>query len=136
MKFSAFSLRNREAGNELKSVKKNENDWRYTFIDFDLDNTDSEAIMDEYFVLQVFDLDNNAVVPFNEKNMAFPNSEMGAIGYKFKYDGKPVSVRYINTQSKEGGNYEIRLVYLKNGLTFELANGKKKIVEAGKVTVD
>ncbi len=136
VKFSAVSLRTREGGNELKNVKKNEKDWRYTFIDFDLDNMDREAIMDEYFVLQVFDLDNNLVVPFNEKNMAFPNSEMGAIGYKFKYDGKPVSVRYINTQAKEGSNYEIRLVYLKKGLTFELANGRKKIVEAGKVTVD
>lgn len=136
VKFSAVSLRNREGGNELKNVKKNDNDWRYTYIDFDLDNLDREAIMDEYFVLQVFDIDNNAVVPFNEKNMAFPNSEMGAIGYKFKYDGKPVSVRYINMQAKEGSNYEIRLVYLKKGLTFELANGRKKIVEAGKVTVD
>lgn len=136
VKFSAVSLRNREGGNELKNIKKNDNDWRYTFIDFDLENVDREAIMDEFFVLQVFDLDNNAVMPFNEKNLAFPNSEMGAIGYKFKYDGKPVSVRYINTQAKEGSNYEIRLVYFKKGLTFELANGRKRIVEAGKVTVD
>ncbi len=60
---------------------------------------------------------------------------MGAIGYKFKYNGNPVSVRYINTQPKEGSNYEIRLVYLKNGLTFKLTNGAKTIVEAGKVTV-
>lgn len=135
VKFSTVSLRNREGGNELKKVKKDENDWRYTYIDFDLENTDKEAIIDETFVIQVYDLDNNQVVPFNEKNLAFPNSEMGAIGYKFKYNGNPVSVRYINTQPKEGSNYEIRLVYLKNGLTFKLTNGAKTIVEAGKVTV-
>ncbi|GEM_PF-5326542 len=137
VKYSSISLRNREGSNELKSVKKNENDWRYTFIDFDLENVDKEAIRDETFVLQVYDLDNNVVVPFNEKNMAFPNSDMGAIGYKFKYDGKPVSVRYINTQPKEGSNYELRLIYLnKKGLTFPLANGTKRIVDSGKVTVD
>ena len=135
VKFSTISLRSREGGNELKKVQKSDNDWRFTFIDFNLENVEKAAIIDETFVIQVFDLDNNAVVPFNEKNLAFPNSEMGAIGFKFKYDGNPVSVRYINTQPKEGSNYEIRLVYLKNGLTFKLANGTMKVVEAGKVTV-
>lgn len=135
VKYSSISLRNREGGNALKKVKSGD-DWRYTFIDFDLDNVDKEAIIDETFVIQLYDLDNNVVVPFNEKNLAYPNSEMGAIGYKFKYDGKPVSVRYINTQPKEGRNYELRLVYFKNGLTFKLANGTKRIVEDGKVAVD
>jgi hypothetical protein len=137
VKFSSVSLRNQEGGNDIKNVKKADNDWRYTFIDFDLENVDRESITDEYFLIQVFDLDNNQVVPFNEKNMAFPDSEVGAGGFKFKYDGKPVSVRYINTQPKNGSNYEIRLKYLnKKGLTFPLANGTKRIVTAGKVAVD
>ncbi|MBK9014792.1 MAG: hypothetical protein IPM82_12345 [Saprospiraceae bacterium] len=135
VKFSSISLRNREGGNELKKIKSEDN-WRYTFIDFDLDNVDKESIMDETFIIQVYDLDNNVVVPFNEKNLQFPNSEMGAIGYKFKYDGKPVSVRYLNTQPKEGRNYELRLIYFKNDLTFKLANGTKRIVEDGKVAVN
>lgn len=135
VKFSAISLRNSEDSKDLKKLKTADN-WHYTFIDFDFDNADREAIMDETFVLQIYDLDNNLIVPFNEKNNAFPNSEIGAIGYKFKYDGKPISVRYINTQAKEGRNYEIRLAYFKNGLTFKLANGAKKIVEEGRVIVD
>jgi hypothetical protein len=135
VKYSTISLRNREGGNDLKRVKK-EDDWRYTFIDFDLSNADQEAIMDEQFIVQLYDLDNKVVVPFNEKNLAFPNSEMGAIGYKFKYDGKPVSVRYINTQPKEGSNYELRLVYPKNGVVFTLENGTKRIVEDGRVAVN
>jgi hypothetical protein len=137
VKFSSISLRNQEGGNDLKKVKQAENDWRYTFIDFDLENMDRESIMDEYFIIQIYDLDNDQVMPFNEKNMAFPDSEMGAGGFKFKYDGKPVSVRYINTQPKEGSNYEIRLKYVnKKGLTFPLANGTRRIVTAGKVAVD
>ena len=135
VKFTSISLRNREGGNDLKRIKSEDN-WRYTFIDFDLENVDKESIMDETFIIQVYDLDNNVVVPFNEKNMQFPNSEMGAIGYKFKYDGKPVSVRYLNTQPKEGRNYELRLIYFKNDLTFKLANGTKRIVEDGKVAVN
>jgi myosin heavy subunit len=129
--FKGISLRNRDGENELKRIKSDE--WRYTYVDFDLSNADQEAIMDEQFILQLYDLDNKAVVPFNEKNPAFPNSEMGAMGYKFKYEGKPVSVRYINTQPKEGSNYELRLVYPRNGVVFTLVNGTKRIVEDGKV---
>ncbi|MBK8563823.1 MAG: hypothetical protein IPN76_10910 [Saprospiraceae bacterium] len=132
--FKGISLRNRDGENELKRIKSDE--WRYTFVDFDLSNVNQEAIMDEQFILQLYDLDNKVVVPFNEKNPAFPNSEMGAMGYKFKYEGKPVSVRYINTQPKEGSNYELRLVYPKNGVVFTLVNGMKRIVEEGKVAVN
>ncbi|MBI5915474.1 MAG: hypothetical protein HY842_08860 [Bacteroidetes bacterium] len=133
VRFSTVSLKNRENGNELKKIK--EDGWRFTFIDFDLENIDRESIIDETFILQVFDLDHQVVVPYNEKNPTYPESEMGAIGYKFKYDGKPVSVRYINTQKKEGGNYEIRLIYTKGDLTFKVANGSMKIVENGQVVV-
>lgn len=133
VKFPTVSLKNRENGNELKKIK--DDGWRFTFIDFDLENLDREAILDETFILQVFDLDHQVVVPYNEKNPAYPESEMGAIGYKFKYDGKPVSVRYINTQKKEGENYEIRLIYTKGDLTFKVANGSMKIVENGQVVV-
>lgn len=135
VKFKSISLRHREGSNDLKKIK-DEDSWRYTFIDLDLDNIDKEAIMDEEFIIQLYDLDKNLVVPYNERNMAFPNSEMGAIGYKFKYEGKPVHIRYINTQPKEGRNYELRLVYFKDDMTFKLANGTKQIVVDGKVTVD
>lgn len=134
-KFTGITLRNRENSNELKKIKDSGNGWRYTFIDFDLDNPDREAIMDETFIVQIFDLDNGQVVPMNERNPNFPESEQGAIGYKFKYEGKPVSIRYFNTQKKEGSNFEIRLVYFKNGLTFQLTNGSRKIVENGLVIV-
>ena len=133
--FSGISLRNRENSNELKKIKDNGNGWRYTFIDFDLSNTDKEAIMDETFIIQIYDLDKNVVVPFNERNNSFPNSDQGAIGYKFKYDGKPVSIKYVNTQQKEGENFEIRLIYFKNELTFNVVNGRKKIVENSQVIV-
>ncbi len=134
-KFTGIVLRNRENSNALRKIKDNGNGWRFTFIDFDLDNPDREAILDETFIIQIYDLDNKRVVPMNEYNPNFPESEQGAYGYKFKYEGKPVSIRYLNTQKKEGNNFEIRLVYFKNGLTFPLTNGSKRIVEGGAVVV-
>jgi len=137
VQFNSISLRNKEGSSEVKKIKKNDNEWRYTYLDFDLNNIDREVIMDEFFIIQIFDLDNNKVIPYNEKNPVFPESEIGAGGFKFKYDGKPVSVRYINTQEKQATNFELRLLYVnKKGLTFPLANGTKRLITEGRVAVD
>ena len=129
--FSDITLRKKETGNDLKKIDSK--DWRYTFIEFDLDNPKKDLILEETFVLQLFDLDHGQVVPMNENNPEFPESEQGRTGYKFRYKGAPVNIRYYNNQRKEGVNYEIRLYFLKGGLFFLLDNGSKRIVQNGEV---
>jgi hypothetical protein len=131
--FSDITLRKKETGNDLKKIDAK--DWRYTFIEFDLDNPQKDLILEETFVLQIFDLDQNQVVPMNENNPEFPESEQGRTGYKFRYKGAPLSIRYYNNQRKEGVNYEIRLYYLKGGLFFPLDHGSKRIVQNGEVLI-
>jgi len=131
VKFSDITMRKKETSNNLKKIDPK--DWRYTFIEFDLNNPAKDLILEETFVLQLFDLDNNQVVPMNESNPGFPESEQGRTGYKFRYKGAPITVRYFNNQRKEGVNYEIRLFYLKSGLFFPLDNGTKLIVQNGEV---
>ncbi|MEZ4959515.1 MAG: hypothetical protein R2830_06850 [Saprospiraceae bacterium] len=129
--FSNVSLRNKEDGKDLKKIKGDK--WRYSFISFDLDNLDREAIMDETFILQLFDVDKNQVVPFNEQNNIYPDSDLGAVGFKFQYAGRPVLIRYYNYQEKQSANYEIRLVYLNKNMAIPLKNGTLKIVQDGDV---
>ncbi len=131
VRFSDITLRKKETGNDLKKIDAK--DWRYTFIEFDLDNPKKDLILNEIFVLQIFDIDQNQVVPMNEANPEFPDGETGRTGYRFRYKGAPVSIRYFNNQRKEGANYELRLYYLKGGLFFPLDNGSKRIVQDGQV---
>ena len=129
--FESISLRNKENSNDLKKIKND--GWRYTFIDFSLENPEANALRDEYFLIQIFDLDNNQVVPMNEYNPGFPDSPQGSTGYLFQHTGKPVSVRYINTQLKQGSNYQVRLFYYKDKMVFPLRNGIQDIVKNGEV---
>ena len=85
------------------------------------------------FILQLFDVDKNQVVPFNEQNNIYPDSDLGAVGFKFQYAGRPVLIRYYNYQEKQSANYEIRLVYLNKNMAIPLKNGTLKIVQDGDV---
>ena len=131
VKISSVTLKNKENGRAIS--KLNSQGWRYTIVDFDMGNADREAIMDKEFILQLFDIDNGKVVPVNESNPNFPESSQGAIGYRFTYNGKPMTISYFNSQKKTGTNYEIRMYYAKKGFMIPLRNGKFQIVENGLV---
>jgi hypothetical protein len=128
--FLNVSLKNDETGKDLKKIK--DDNWRYTFVTFDLDNADKEAIIGQTFVLQLFDVDKGEPVAFNEINAAYPQSGQGSIGHTFKYNGEPVLVKYCNYQKKESSNYEVRLLFMTTKMALPLKNGKLAIVEDGK----
>lgn len=129
--FKSISIRDEKDGKDLDKIK-NEG-WRYTVINFDLTNPKPDAIFDEEFILQIFDTDNQRVVPFNESNPEFPDSNLGATGYKFTYEGKPLEIAYFNSQKKTSKNYEVRLYYAGKGFLLPLKNGTSRIVEDGNV---
>lgn len=129
--FSKVTVRSKEDGKDLKKVKGE--GWKYVLLDFNFENKDADALMDEEFLVQIFDLDNQVVVPYNERNPSFPGSEQGAAGFRFKYEGKPVFVRYFNSQQKEADNFEVRLFYVKDEFVIPLQNGVKQIVKNGTV---
>ena len=131
--YRSIQLKEKKEGNGLKKLK--DNDWRYAVITFDLKNEDSEAIYDEDFTIQIYDVDNQTVVPINERNPNFPESDLGSTGYSFTYEGKPMEITYFNSQKKTGKNYEARLFYAGRGFLIPIANGKNRIVKDGLIAV-
>lgn len=129
--FQRVLLRDEKDGKDLNKLKND--GWRYTMIDFNLIHPNPDAIVGEAFILQVFDVDNEKVVPVNESNPGFPDSEIGSTGYRFVYDGSPLSIPYFNSQQKTSKNYEVRLYYAGKGYLIRLPNGTTRIVEDGNV---
>ncbi len=128
--FNKIVLRNKEYGKDLNKIKSG---WKFSFLDFDLLNQDAGAIIDQQFLIQIYDLDNQKVVPINEYNPEYPDSQQGAIGYIFRYEGQPMSIRYFNSQRKEGSNFDVRLFYYKDNMVYQLRNGIIPLVRGGYV---
>ena len=115
------------------ALKRAGNNWQYVLLNFVLNHQDPEVLVGEEFLVQVYDLDQHKVVPFNEFNPEYPDSPVGNKGFAFVYRGQPVGIRYFNSQKKESKNYELRLYYYKDGMIYQLRNNRVKIIERGKV---
>ncbi|MEO1263137.1 MAG: hypothetical protein AAFZ15_30285 [Bacteroidota bacterium] len=131
IEYRTISLKADKDGKELNRLKAD--GWRYTEIEFDLINPDQEAIFDEDFIIQIFDVDNQKVVPFNESNPGFPDSQIGSTGMQFNYQGQPMQITYFNSQKKTSKNYDIRFYYAGKGFLLPIPSGQTRIVEEGTV---
>lgn len=115
------------------ALKRAGNDWQYVMLNFVLNHQDPEVLVGEEFLVQVYDLDQHKVVPYNEFNPEYPESPVGNKGFSFVYEGQPVGVKYFNSQKKESKNYELRLYYYKDGMIYQLRNNRIQIIDHGKV---
>jgi uncharacterized protein YoxC len=128
--FQKVSVRNREQGSDLKQAK---NDWKYVIASLYLENQNINNLMGEEFLIQIIDKDSGLLIPFNENNPGFPESTLGQEGYKVRFEGNPLQVKYFNSQKKDGENYEIKVFYQRNGLIFPLVNGSHSIIQRNEV---
>lgn len=133
VRFGEIQVKENADGAPLRNVAGNE--WRYVLVNFDLENKDPEMLLGEKFAVQLYDLDQGKVVPFNEANPAFPDSPVGKLGYVFTWEGKPIGIRYFNSQVKSSRNYEVRVYYYKDNMIYQLRNNRVRIIEDGRVIV-
>ena len=130
VQFGEITVKEDQNGPALKRAGSN---WQYVMLNFVLNHQDPEVLVGEKFLVQVYDLDQHKVVPFNEFNPGYPDSPVGNKGYAFVYQGNPVGIKYFNSQKKESKNYELRLYYYKNDMIYQLRNNRIKIIDHGKV---
>ena len=127
--FQKISLRNKKSTKPLTKIGKTKNDWRYTLIEFYLENEDMAALLDEQFVVKIVNTDTYEILSLIESNPNFPDSDQDSKGVKFKFDGQLVSLDYYNNQKKQGKNFELQVYYIDDdGKEYLLANGTQQFV--------
>lgn len=129
--YGDIALRRNPKGSNMSHVDLL--DWRYTLIPIELQHPQPELLVGEVFMIQLVDLDNVLVVPMNERNPEYPDSEYNNLGYRFRYQGKPLTIRYFNNQRKLGKNYEIRLFHVRDANIYPMPQCARRIVENGSV---
>lgn len=118
----------------LNKIKKNSSKWMYSSFEFIMTHpSDQKLIENEQFVLKIIDKDTGKILPYLEENPSFPESVEGTNGKNFRFTNNPIEVLHINTQKKEGKNYEARIYLVKNGEEYLLANSHRMIVNNRKV---
>ena len=131
VRFSKIRAKKKQFSNKhLTKIKGSGKKWKYTLIDFYLENPAFEKLLDKNFVLKIVDTDSKEILSYIESNPNFPNSDQDSKGVQFKFDGNMVEIAYYNNQKKRGRNYEIRIYYLSDdGEEYLLDGGIRQFVK-------
>lgn len=122
-----YEITNKTVVNFKSIEPKKENDkkarsprtWKYTLINLELNHEEMELLQDEIFVVEVWDKDKK--IPLSPREA---NAGTDTKGVTFSFTGNPVkTIRYPNYQNKDSKNYEVRVLYNKNGKQYALRNG-------------
>lgn len=132
--FQKISLRKKDYSKSISKIKKKEKNWRYTIIEFFLENENNKILLDESFFLRIVDKDTDRAISYIEINPNFPNSSMDSKGIGFTYDGNMIELTFKNNQIKTGQNYEVQVFYkADDGREYLLSDGSKTFIENRKV---
>ena len=133
VRFNKVVLSKDRFGKSISKIKRENSKWKYTIIEFFLDNQDLKLLLDEEFIVKIVDSDTGEILSYIESNPNFPDSQIDSKGVNFKYDGNMVEVSYFNNQKKSGDNYEIQIFYISEGEEYLLLNGAKTFIKNRKV---
>ncbi len=125
--FRGISLRTERDGDHISKLKKKGKNWKYTFINFDIQNAMPSYLIGAEFEWRITDMDTGEPISYIESNQVYPNAE-DAKGLHFIYQGYAEEIVFINTQPKEGANYELKLFYLEDGQDYYVNGSSRPIV--------
>ncbi len=135
VKFQKVSIRKKKFGRPVTRVKKSGNNWKYTVIEFYLENENPKLLLDERFVVRIVNTDTNELLSYIETNPNFPNSDKDTKGVDFSFDGNLIEISYHNNQKKIGKNYEVQIYYISDDKKeYLLTDGSRMILKNRKAT--
>ncbi|HHB78602.1 MAG TPA: hypothetical protein ENK85_05155 [Saprospiraceae bacterium] len=125
--YKGISLRTERDGDNISKIKKNGKNWKYTFINFDLQNTNPAFLVGSTFEWRIIDMDNGEPISFIESNQVYPKG-IDTKGFSFTYQGYAQEAVFINTQEKQGSSYELKLYYLEDDQAYYVNGSSRPIV--------
>jgi len=119
VKFQSIYITKDPNSNPVSRVIGEGKNWKYTGIEFFMENKNSKIILDQEFV---------------ESNPAFPNSKGDDKGISYYFDGNLVEILHYNNQPKKGKNFEVQVFYKSvDGEEYLLLDGVKQFIQDGSV---
>ncbi len=125
--YRGISVKSERDGDNLNKLKKDGRNWKYTVINFDLQNAVPALLLDSEFEWRIVDMDNGEAISFIESNKMYPNGK-DARSLTFSYPGYAQETVFINTQAKEGSSYELKLYYIEEGQAYYVNGSSRPII--------
>ena len=123
--YNYIACRNDRYGRKIRKLKKEAKNWKYTFVQFNLENENNSLLLNKEFRLRVLSTDLNTYVNFHTEKV-----RKNASYYDFVYEGEPIKVSIFNKEVK-GTSFDIQIFYLVDGEEYLLEDDQKRLFVEG-----
>ncbi len=124
--YNYIACRNDRYGRKIKKLKSGAKNWKYTFLQFNLETENNNLLLDKQFRMRVLSTDLNTYLNFTTDKQPKPVS-----WYDFQYEGEPVKISLYNEDNIKGKSFDIQIFYIVDGEEYLLEDFQKSIFEDG-----
>ncbi len=124
--YNYIACRNDRYGRKIKKLKTGAKNWKYTFLQFNLESENVNQLLDKDFRMRVLATDLN-----NYVNFTTDKQPKAAGHYDFEYEGEPVKISFYNEKNIKGKSFDIQIFHIVDGEEYLLENFQKTIFEDG-----
>lgn len=124
--YNYIACRNDRYGRKIKKLKTSAKNWRYTFLQFNLEADNTHALLDKQFRMRVLSTDLNNYLHFTTDKSTESSSY-----YDFVYDGEPVKISFYNEKNIKGKSFDIQIFHIVDNEEYLLENHQKTLFDNG-----
>jgi len=134
IKFQDIKIKMDKTGRPVTRLISEGKNWRHTTIEFFMKHNNNKVLLDEQFLVKIVDIDNQKEIQFIQPNPLTPQESSIQEGAPFFFDGNLVEINHVNSQPKQGRNFEIQVFYKSDdGEEYLLLDGVKQFIQNGNV---
>ena len=126
IKYEYVSCRRDKFGKKIKKLKSNGKNWKFTFIQFNMENPIFSNLLEQHFRVKIQDLDNNSYLPLTTNRLVAYDE-----CHDFTYEGEPVQLAFYHEGLKNGLNYKVELYLVDGDEEYLLEESSKQIFSEG-----
>lgn len=124
--YNYIACRNDRYGRKIKKLKNGAKNWKYTFLQFNLETENVNLLLEKQFRMRILATDLNNYVNFTTDKQPKASSY-----YDFEYEGEPVKISFYNEKNIKGSSFDIQIFHIVDGEEYLLEDFQKTIFEDG-----
>lgn len=124
--YNYIACRNDRYGRKIKKLKNGSKNWKYTFLQFNLEADNVNLLLEKQFRMRVLSTDLNTYVNFTTDKQANP-----ATYYDFEYEGEPVKISFFNDKGIKGKSFDIQIFHIVDNEEYLLEDFQQTIFQDG-----
>lgn len=124
--YNYIACRNDRYGRKIKKLKNGAKNWKYTFLQFNLETENVNLLLNKEFRMRVLATDLN-----NYVNFTTDKQPKASAYFDFEYEGEPVKISFYNEKNIKGNSFDIQIFHVVDGEEYLLEDFQKTIFEDG-----